>query len=179
MVIPYFSCNFFFLSLPRTFFHCFIEREEGRERKTERHINVWERNINWLPPICTLTGGWAHNLGLCPDWGSNPQPFSLWDYAPTNWATQARGVSWIFDVVMGKYHIYLHHHHDWKSSQDPISEFTDEYRMLNKQSWHHGDYHNEWLWNYTEGHPVFGGQGMLPGGSVICADKLPSKSQSA
>ena len=25
---------------------------------------------------------------MCPDWGSNPQPFGVWDYAATNWATQ-------------------------------------------------------------------------------------------
>ena len=25
---------------------------------------------------------------MCPDWGSNPQPFGVWDDAATNWATQ-------------------------------------------------------------------------------------------
>ena len=30
----------------------------------------------------------THNLGMCPDWGSNPQHFGVWDEAPSNWATQ-------------------------------------------------------------------------------------------
>ena len=50
-------------------------------RKRERE------NINQLPPICTPTGDRNGNLFKCPDQGSNPQPFSTWDNAPTNWAT--------------------------------------------------------------------------------------------
>ena len=51
---------------------------------------MWERNSDQLPLALTLTGAWTRNLGMCPDWGSNPQPFGLQDNAPTNWATLAR-----------------------------------------------------------------------------------------
>ena len=34
--------------------------KEG-ERKREKETLMWERNINWLPPI------WIHNLGTCPN----------------------------------------------------------------------------------------------------------------
>ncbi|KAF6123874.1 dynactin subunit 5 [Phyllostomus discolor] len=32
----------------------------------------------------TPTGDRTHNLVMCPDWELNPQPFGLWDDAPTN-----------------------------------------------------------------------------------------------
>ena len=53
------------------------EREGGREREGER-------NIDWLSPICTLTRDRTCNLGIRPDWESNPQPFGVWDDAATN-----------------------------------------------------------------------------------------------
>ena len=59
------------------------ERGVGGER---------ERNINWLPPICALTGDWTCNLDMCPDRELNPQPFGVWDDAPTSWATLARAL---------------------------------------------------------------------------------------
>ena len=59
-------------------FSFILKREEGgkrrregeREREKER-----ERNVDRLPPVCTLTRDLNHNLGICPDWGLNPQPF--------------------------------------------------------------------------------------------------------
>ena len=62
--------NLFFM-LPkdtRTFFHC-CEREGKGERETEKH------QIG-LPPLCACNGNRTHNLGMCPDWESNPEPFS-------------------------------------------------------------------------------------------------------
>ena len=53
----------------------------------ERETSMWERNINWLPPVYTLTRDRTHNLGVCPDQELNPQPFGVWEDAPTNWAT--------------------------------------------------------------------------------------------
>ena len=52
-------------------------RERGREREREREtdrvrqrdINV--RNIDQLPLICAPTRDGTHNLGMCPDCGSN------------------------------------------------------------------------------------------------------------
>ena len=46
------------------------EREEVRER-------------NMRVP----KGDQTCNLDMCPEWGSNPQPFDVWDSFPTNWAT--------------------------------------------------------------------------------------------
>ena len=51
---------------------------------------MWEGNIDWLPPIRTPTRDQTCNLGICPDWDSNPQPFGVKDEAPTNWTTLAR-----------------------------------------------------------------------------------------
>ena len=42
-----------------------LEREEEKER-----------NINQLPPIHAQTGDCIHNIGICLDQESNPQPFS-------------------------------------------------------------------------------------------------------
>ena len=52
-----------------------IERERKRGREREREI------------VCATTGDWTHNLGMCPDWRLNPQPFGVWEDAPTNWST--------------------------------------------------------------------------------------------
>ena len=66
----------------RTFCHWF-ERERtgwgGMERERER-------NIYQLLLIGSPTGDETRNLGICPDWGLNPQPFGVWDYTPTNLA---------------------------------------------------------------------------------------------
>ena len=59
--------------------------EKGRGEGEERDVDV--RNTNWLPLLCSLTGDWTHNLGMCPDQEWSPQPFSIGDNAPTNLAT--------------------------------------------------------------------------------------------
>ena len=48
--------------------------------------------------------------------------------------------------------------------RDSIPEVTEADGMLNEQLEHHGENRDEGLWNYTEAHPVCGGQGGLPGG---------------
>ena len=40
---------------------------------------MWERNINQLLPVRALTRDGTHNLDMCPDQGSNPQPFGVQD----------------------------------------------------------------------------------------------------
>ena len=50
-------------------------RERGREK---------DRNIDWLPPVCTTTRDRTSTLGVCPDRGSNLQPFDVWVGIPTN-----------------------------------------------------------------------------------------------
>ena len=57
-----------------------MERE--RERKREKH-NVREKHPT-LPPVHTPTRDRTHSLGMCPDQESNPQPFGVWENAPTN-----------------------------------------------------------------------------------------------
>ena len=51
-------------------------RERGKERERERERNIDIRNINWLPPLRTLTWDRTRNL------------FGAWDDAPLNWATR-------------------------------------------------------------------------------------------
>ena len=34
--------------------------------------------------VASHTHPGPHNLGMCPDWGSNLQHFKLWNDAPTN-----------------------------------------------------------------------------------------------
>ena len=36
---------------------------------------MWERNIDQLPPVYTLTRDWTRNPGMCLDQELNPQPF--------------------------------------------------------------------------------------------------------
>ena len=42
---------------------------------------MWERNINWLLFVCTVTGDWTCSPGTCPDQESNRQSFALRDNA--------------------------------------------------------------------------------------------------
>ena len=70
----------------------FIERRrvvvgEGGERDKERKALMGEKNTDWLPPVHAWAWEQTVNLGICPDWESNPQPFSVRDNAPTNRAT--------------------------------------------------------------------------------------------
>ena len=59
------------------------EREGGREREREGG-REGEREIGQLPLIHTRTRDPTCNLGLCPDWGLNPQPFGVWDDVLSN-----------------------------------------------------------------------------------------------
>ena len=68
-------------------------REEEGER--QRETSVWERNVDRWHPIVPDQGS-NLQLGMCPAWESNPQPFGVWVNAPTNWATQP--VLNIFDI---------------------------------------------------------------------------------
>ena len=69
-------------------------RERGRERERKRGTLMWERKSDRLPLVhaCTPTGiqHGPSNLGMCPDWGLNLQPFGLWDDVMTDWITPAR-----------------------------------------------------------------------------------------
>ena len=55
------------------------EEEGGRER------NIDVREEHQLPPEHAPTGNWTHNLGMCPDWRQNLQPFGVWDDTPSCW----------------------------------------------------------------------------------------------
>ena len=55
------------------------ERERIRERQTDR-----QRKKHWLVAYLGCpTRDWTCNLGMCPDWESNWQPFSAWNDAQT------------------------------------------------------------------------------------------------
>ena len=53
-----------------------LERGERKEQERERYTGQ-------LPALCAVTGDQTENLGMCPDWELNPQPFGVWDDAPT------------------------------------------------------------------------------------------------
>ena len=48
----------------------FYRLGKGR-RKRGRETSIWERNIDRLPPVRTLTRDWTHNPGMCP--GETPE----------------------------------------------------------------------------------------------------------
>ena len=79
--------KFYFLILTRGYAYWFLEREKGRENEREREPDVRE-NIDWLPVVWTPIRDQTSQPRYVPDWGSNPQPFGVWDDAPTNWATR-------------------------------------------------------------------------------------------
>ena len=72
------------------------ERGEWKKKKRERNIDVREKHWLVASPICAPTRDQTHNLGMCPDWESNPRPSGLGD-ASTNWATLARAI-WQFVI---------------------------------------------------------------------------------
>ena len=51
--------------------------KEGSEREGERKEREEKKNIDGLPVICAPTGNRARNLGVCPDWKSNPRSFGV------------------------------------------------------------------------------------------------------
>ena len=68
--------NFLFLAL-------ILEKGEGREKERERNIDVG--NVDWLPPICTLTVDGTCKPGMCPDQESNGMDtFQFVGQCPTN-----------------------------------------------------------------------------------------------
>ena len=52
--------------------------------RREGERNIYMRNNDRLLPVCALAGNQTRNLGMCPDWELNPQPFCVWDDVPTN-----------------------------------------------------------------------------------------------
>ena len=81
--VPSFSLSDYFSLNPHPGICLLILEGERREKYR------CETNINRLPPICTLTGNRTCHLGVCPDWGSNPQPFGALDGTPVRWATHS------------------------------------------------------------------------------------------
>ena len=51
--------------------------------------SMWERNIHRSPPVCILTRDPAYNIGICPDWGLNPQPSGVCDDTPAQQPSQS------------------------------------------------------------------------------------------
>ena len=87
---------FFFLYLPEDFFFSLL---------LERETLMWERtSINCLL-IHTPTRDQTLNLGMCPDWESNPQPFGLQDDVQLSHTGQ--GYKYSFIGILSHL-IYLH-----------------------------------------------------------------------
>ena len=71
---------------------------------------MWEENIDPLPPTCSPTRDWTHNLGMCSEQESSQQSFHLQDDVPPNWSTLARAVFWPFkrtSVFLADSHLSL------------------------------------------------------------------------
>ena len=66
-----------------------------------------ERNIDWLPLLCALTGDWTCNPGMCPDQESNWRPFTLQDEAQLTEPHQSGLEFTIFYFILFKYFIYF------------------------------------------------------------------------
>ena len=64
-----------------------------RERGKKKH--QW---VNQPPPIRTPAGDRTSNPGMCPDQGSNLQPFGAQDDSPNNWATQPGQGEWFIQI---------------------------------------------------------------------------------
>ena len=60
-----------------------FRKGEGREREEERNISVREKHPAAASPMCPDQGLYS-NLGTHPDRELNPQPFGLWDSAPSH-----------------------------------------------------------------------------------------------
>ena len=99
MVISWQSCGSqsllsFFFSSSEDILIDFRERgRAGRKR---------ERNIDWLPLVRAPARGPSCNLGMCFDQESKPQPFTVQDSIPANWATLARAgsPSWLVSIII-------------------------------------------------------------------------------
>ena len=73
-ILAFLKFNFIsFLYLPNDLLIDF--RGRGREGERERNINV--REISMVASSSCPSGDQTHNLGTCPDWESNWQPFSF------------------------------------------------------------------------------------------------------
>ena len=59
-------------------FKLMLERKEGREK--EKHLCEKHQSVAFR--MCPRNP--TYILGMCSDWESNPQPFGVWDGAPTN-----------------------------------------------------------------------------------------------
>ena len=72
-----------------------------RKGETDRHreTSMWERNIDWLPPVCAPNGDWTHNLGTCPDQELNPQPLGM-TLQPTELLARAQATTFICSLCI-------------------------------------------------------------------------------
>ena len=64
-----------------------MEGVEGeRERQRETEFDVRDKRQPAASHMCPNRGSnpQPNNLGICPDWESNSQPFGVQDNAPTN-----------------------------------------------------------------------------------------------
>ena len=69
-MVPKYNHKYSFKTL---FIYLFLEREEGREKERERHIDVREKHLSAVSCMHPEQGA-GHNPGMCPDWESNQQP---------------------------------------------------------------------------------------------------------
>ena len=68
-----------------------LEREEelwwGGATDRQTDVDMREKHQSIASHMLPNQGLGIPQLGMCPDRGSNPQPFGVWGNAPTNLAT--------------------------------------------------------------------------------------------
>ena len=99
-------------------------RETGRER--ERRTSMWERNINWLPPVYTPTGDWTHNQACAL---TRDQSHSALVYGMMLQPTESPGQGWTVLLTMVKMVSFMLgtfcHNKTWKKLYDSADKFRD------------------------------------------------------
>ena len=94
--------------LKKKWFYLFLERGEGRQKKTDRNIDVRGKHRSVVP-------------SMCPDQGLNPQPrrvpwpgiapatFCFVGQHSSNWATLVKAAAWHFLIHPGRVSEELKH----------------------------------------------------------------------
>ena len=73
-----------------------LRERKGGEREGEKHR--CGRNIDQLLPVYTPTRDWNCDLGMYPDWESNPQPCGVWDDISINWVTGQGLITFLIQI---------------------------------------------------------------------------------
>ena len=97
------NCFFFFEFSLEDIFSLLLEIKEGREREAL----MWERNMDWLPPVSTLTEDQTCKPGMCPDLASNLQTCTLSVYGTMLQPTEPHWPGQDVEIFTNQIFIYI------------------------------------------------------------------------